>query len=75
MPAVYHACPAARSNFAHGGAYATIDDALQHARNASDAFSIGYAVFECLNGRPRRLATFQPTERAVVHPNPEARTP
>ena len=62
MPAVYRSCPSMPSHYAHGKAFPTAEDALRHARNASDAFYIAYEVYACLDGRPKRLATFRPSE-------------
>jgi hypothetical protein len=62
MPAVYHSSPAMLSNYARGKTFSTAQEALQHAQKAANAFSIGYAVWECLDGRPRRIGTFRPAD-------------
>ena len=69
---IYHSSPAMQSHYAHGGSFTTAQEALRHAQNASDAFCIGYAVYECLDGRPKRLATFAPPDgRPVLQPDPK----
>ena len=73
---IYHSSPAMQSHYAHGGTFTTAQKALRHARNSADAFCIGYAVYECLDGRPKRLATFPPPDgpsalpltRKEIHP-------
>jgi hypothetical protein len=46
--------------YAPAKAFSDAANALRHAREAANAFGVGYAVFACLNGRPKRLATFAP---------------
>jgi hypothetical protein len=48
--------------YAPAKAFPNAPDALRHAQEAANAFRIGYAVFECMNGRPKRLATFAPPD-------------
>jgi hypothetical protein len=61
MPAVYRSALMMQCH-APAKAFPTAQEALRHAAKAADAFSIGYAVYECLDGRPRRLGTFAPPD-------------
>jgi hypothetical protein len=73
---IYHSSPAMQSRYARGGTFPTAQEALRHAQNASDAFCIGYAVYECLDGRPKRLATFAPPGgRPVLQPDRKEHLP
>jgi hypothetical protein len=66
----YRSAPVMQSNYARGKAFPTAQEALRHTQTAADAFSIGYAVYECLDGRPKRLATFPPGPATARTVNP-----
>jgi hypothetical protein len=61
MPAVYRSAPFF-SPYAPAKAFPTAEEALRHARACADAFRVGYAVYACLDGRPRRIGTFLPPD-------------
>lgn len=67
MRAVYRSAPFF-SSYAPAKAFSTAQEALQHARASADAFRVGYAVYACLDGRPRRIGTFPPPDAPVVIP-------
>jgi len=60
MRAVYHSCPAASSHYATAGLSRPPRKPYATPASPQTPFASANAVFECLNGRPKRLATFPP---------------
>jgi hypothetical protein len=76
VTALYRSAPYF-SSYAPAKAFPTAQEALRHARTAADACRVAYAVYECIDGRPRRLGTFPPPDGPAVnllHPGHEGRT-
>ncbi len=55
----YHAAPAGRC-FAPAKWFTDERKALEFARDAADAFRVGYTVWRVQAGRPKRLAAYSP---------------
>jgi hypothetical protein len=55
----YRAAPSMRCQ-CPARSFSDAQDAHQYARNAANAFQVGYVVFRVLAGRPVRLATYAP---------------
>ncbi len=62
MRPTYRAAPT-MSCFAPAKSFALPLEACQFARQAADAFRVGYQVYEVLAGRLKCLGTFRPAKR------------
>ena len=62
MRATYRAAPTMTCS-APAKSFARPLEALQFARQATDAFRVAYSVYAVLRGRLKRLETFQPADR------------
>ena len=59
MQPTYYAAPIGRC-FGPAKWIADEQKALEFARNAADAFRVGYTVWRVLAGRPKRVAAYSP---------------
>ena len=59
MRPVYHVAPTMRCS-APAKAFPGAVEALRYAREAADAYRVGYVVYRVLAGRLLRLAAFEP---------------
>ena len=64
MRTTYYAAPAGRC-FAPAKWFADEQKALEFARDAADAFRVGYTIWRVLAGRPSRVAACAFAERGT----------